>query len=246
MCGLTVPSWFGGIIAPLYGNPLSLEARCWTWPLTVFCLHGESRVPFLQQAPTCWLSCVQVRAVQLRPDALLYPSTPTTVTHLMTSCFRISCQVAGPLRHWQLSQCGFGSSNPGFPCTKGSQPWLSQSCPFSMAGVSSQFGFSFHAGNREFHAKPQLISDGGPGDVKPGEVCCLHGKCCILKQLQRPRKDLVSISYTHFLLQRIFLASTGRLFPTEPPGKPSRGSFWPRDWTYVSYISCIGRWVLYH
>ena len=25
----------------------------------------------------------------------------------------------------------------------------------------------------------------------------------------------------------------------------SRGSFWPRDWTRISYISCIGRWVLY-
>ena len=26
----------------------------------------------------------------------------------------------------------------------------------------------------------------------------------------------------------------------------SRGSSWPRDWTQVSYISCIGKWVLYH
>ena len=26
----------------------------------------------------------------------------------------------------------------------------------------------------------------------------------------------------------------------------SRGSFWPRDWTQVFYISCIGRWILYH
>ena len=26
----------------------------------------------------------------------------------------------------------------------------------------------------------------------------------------------------------------------------SRGSFWPRDRTHISYISCIGRWVLYH
>ena len=26
----------------------------------------------------------------------------------------------------------------------------------------------------------------------------------------------------------------------------SRGSSWPRDWTLVSYVSCIGRWVLYH
>ena len=26
----------------------------------------------------------------------------------------------------------------------------------------------------------------------------------------------------------------------------SRGSFWPRDWTCLSYISCIGRQILYH
>ena len=25
----------------------------------------------------------------------------------------------------------------------------------------------------------------------------------------------------------------------------SRGSFWPKDGTWVSYFSCIGRWVLY-
>ena len=25
----------------------------------------------------------------------------------------------------------------------------------------------------------------------------------------------------------------------------SRGSSWPRDWTWISCLSCIGRWVLY-
>ena len=25
----------------------------------------------------------------------------------------------------------------------------------------------------------------------------------------------------------------------------SRGSFWPRDWIWVSYVSCIGRWVFF-
>ena len=25
-----------------------------------------------------------------------------------------------------------------------------------------------------------------------------------------------------------------------------RGSSWPRDWTFISYVSCIGRQVLYH
>ena len=26
----------------------------------------------------------------------------------------------------------------------------------------------------------------------------------------------------------------------------SRGSAWPKDWTHVSGISCIGTWILYH
>ena len=26
----------------------------------------------------------------------------------------------------------------------------------------------------------------------------------------------------------------------------SRGSSWPRDWTSISYISCIGKWILYN
>ena len=25
----------------------------------------------------------------------------------------------------------------------------------------------------------------------------------------------------------------------------SRGSFWPRDWTCISYVSCSGKWILY-
>ena len=26
----------------------------------------------------------------------------------------------------------------------------------------------------------------------------------------------------------------------------SRGSSWPRDQTFISWVSCIGRWILYH
>ena len=26
----------------------------------------------------------------------------------------------------------------------------------------------------------------------------------------------------------------------------SRGSSWPRDWTGVSWVSCVGRWILHH
>ena len=32
----------------------------------------------------------------------------------------------------------------------------------------------------------------------------------------------------------------GLLFPS-----PEKSS-WPRDWIHVSYVSCIGRWILYH
>ena len=47
---------------------------------------------------------------------------------------------------------------------------------------------------------------------------------------------------------------TRLLCPWDPPGKntgigcmpSSRGSSQPRDGTWVFYVSCIGRWVLYH
>ena len=50
------------------------------------------------------------------------------------------------------------------------------------------------------------------------------------------------------------LLPTSLLYPWDSPGKNtgvdhcsfSRGSSWPRHWTWVSYISCIGRRVLYH
>ena len=34
--------------------------------------------------------------------------------------------------------------------------------------------------------------------------------------------------------------------PFPVPISYSRGSFWPGDQTRVSYISCIGRWILHH
>ena len=42
----------------------------------------------------------------------------------------------------------------------------------------------------------------------------------------------------HRILQAILLEQVARL--------SSRGSSPPRDRTHVSYVSCIGRWVLYH
>ena len=46
------------------------------------------------------------------------------------------------------------------------------------------------------------------------------------------------VSYVHGILQARILEWVASPF--------SRGSFWPRDGTCVSYVSCIGRQVLYH
>ena len=45
-------------------------------------------------------------------------------------------------------------------------------------------------------------------------------------------------------------SSVHGIFPARILGRVaiscSRGSSWPRDWSHVSYISCIGRRILYH
>ena len=57
------------------------------------------------------------------------------------------------------------------------------------------------------------------------------------------------------LLWPLDCSPTRLLYPWDFPGKNgkewvaisfSRGSPHPRDWTHVTYVSCIDRWVLYH
>ena len=52
-----------------------------------------------------------------------------------------------------------------------------------------------------------------------------------------PMDSNLSVFSVHGILQ-------GRIL--EWFAMPSLGSSWPRDWTSISYISSIGRWVLYH
>lgn len=61
------------------------------------------------------------------------------------------------------------------------QSTLTLPAPLSMAAASDQFGLSYHGDSREFHAAHRLLSDGGPGEVKPGEVCHPRGKRFILE-----------------------------------------------------------------
>ena len=68
---------------------------------------------------------------------------------------------------------------------------------------------------------------------------CHH--CCLVDQLY-PTRDPMKCgppgSSVHGILQARILEWAAISF--------SRGSSWPRDWTYVSCISCIGRRILCH
>ena len=56
--------------------------------------------------------------------------------------------------------------------------------------------------------------------------------------LWNPMDCRLPVSFVHGILQARILERVTML--------SSRGSSWPRDWTQVSCISCIGRWILYH
>ena len=76
-------------------------------------------------------------------------------------------------------------------------------------------------------------------DLAAAAAACLHAKSFTLYPTLW---DLIDCSppgpSAHGLLQARIL---------EWVSKPSsRGSSQPRDWTHVSYASCISRWVLYH
>ena len=67
-------------------------------------------------------------------------------------------------------------------------------------------------------------------------MCMLSHFSCV--QLCDPMNYSLSGSSAYGILQVTILE--GVVIPS------SKGSSQPRDPTHVSYISCIGRWVLYH
>ena len=62
--------------------------------------------------------------------------------------------------------------------------------------------------------------------------------CSLLSDSLQPRNCSPPGSSVHEILQARILAWVA--MPS------SRGSSWPRDWTWVFCVSCIGRWILYH
>ena len=67
---------------------------------------------------------------------------------------------------------------------------------------------------------------------------CMHAKSLQSCLTLRPHGLSLPGSYVHGILQARILEWTAMPF--------SRGSSWPRNRTHVFYVSCIGRWVIYH
>ena len=65
-------------------------------------------------------------------------------------------------------------------------------------------------------------------------VCCRFSCVQLFDSMNCSPPD----SFVHGILQAKILKSVAISF--------SRGSSWPRDQTHISWVSCIGRWVLYH
>ena len=71
-----------------------------------------------------------------------------------------------------------------------------------------------------------------------GMCVCVHAKSLQSCQtLCDPMDCSPPASSVHGILQARMLEWVAMPF--------SRGAFWPRDWTYIAYVSCIGRRVLY-
>ena len=93
-----------------------------------------------------------------------------------------------------------------------------------------------HADSRLYHGSKKL--DLGP------EICVKPAPCMRAKLLQScptfcdPMDCSPPGSSIHGIFQAKILECIAMPF--------SRASSWPRDRTYVSYVSCIGRWVLHH
>ena len=98
----------------------------------------------------------------------------------------------------------------------------------------------------------QLRSGSGPvrtqsrkfsGNIGPGtcyimcsEIFCYNKYVCILSRIQ------LVVTPPGFSVHGIFQA---RILEWVAMSS-SRGSSWPRDWTHVSCVSCIGRQIHYH
>ena len=69
-------------------------------------------------------------------------------------------------------------------------------------------------------------------------MCVCTCQLCLCLTLYNPRDCSPPGSSVHGSFQSRILEWVAISF--------SRGSSWPRDWTYVSCVSCIGREILYH
>ena len=77
----------------------------------------------------------------------------------------------------------------------------------------------------------RMVEGSTPSTCMPG-VCVCVCVCVCAKSLQVPGLSV------HEIFQARILDWVAMPFCS--------GSFWPRDWTCISYISCISGWIIYH
>ena len=138
--------------------------------------------------------------------------------------------------------------------------WEESHTPCTWSGrVVSQVGGEPSVPPLSFLGPCPTLPDGRQAQVKrpesfPGGVWALHSSArfpflrlltflCMLSCFSR-----VWLSVTPWTAARQAPLSTGFSRQEYWSGLPCsrRGSSWPGDWTRVFYVSCTGRWVLYH
>ena len=113
------------------------------------------------------------------------------------------------------------------------------------AGLSSQYPIILLVPKRlSIPFKYSAVGTQGPSSrhqkylpwfLIPCAACSVTQSCLTLRD---PKDCSLLVSSVHEISQARTLEWVAISF--------SRGSPWPRDRTHVSYVSCIGRWILYH
>ena len=119
----------------------------------------------------------------------------------------------------------------------------------------SDFTFHFHALEKEMATHSSVLAWRIPGMAEPGGLPSMgshrvrHNWSDLAAAAAAGSACRVALVVSDYLWPYSFVAcqaplSMGFSKQEYPSGLPF--FLWPRDWSHISSVSCIGRWVLYH
>ena len=109
-------------------------------------------------------------------------------------------------------------------------------CHFTQPPAASPIGYRFRESTADQNTLWICVCVHVCVRVYVCECVCVYAQSC--PTLCDPMDSSSSGTSVHGILQARTLEWAAISF--------SRGSSWPRDWTCISCVSCIGRWILYH